>query len=52
MLVKIAGPVAKISRENVIGAAREAFVAGKDTCKILVMGAMGRLVVIVAIDVC
>ena len=50
MLMKIAGNPVKKSRENVIGVAREDFVAGKDL-KILVMGAMGRLVVIAVIDV-
>ena len=34
-----------------IGAAREGFVAGKDFM-ILVMGAMGRLVVIVIMNAC
>ena len=51
MLVKIAGTNAIISRDYVIGAVREAFVAGKDLM-ILVMGAMGLLVVLVVIGVC
>ena len=51
MLVKIAGSNVTISRDYVIGAAREALVAGKDLM-ILVMGAMGRLVVLVVIGVC
>ena len=51
MLIKVAGPYAKKSRDYVIGAAREDIVAGKDF-KILVMDAMGRLVVIKVIDVC
>jgi hypothetical protein len=52
MLVKrVAGSYAKKTRDYVIGAAREAFVAEKDLM-ILVMGAMGRLVVLVVIGVC